>query len=157
MSTYNEGLLSISLPSKNYSYHGGWIIPWRCETMGWNQVPQAWLCVYFQEPEVSELKSVQSSNHGIYLPPDTQKHAGSGRASSMPRLTMDPQVKLKDHIPSAVASQALIRWVMKYLIFSGKPWTSPLPLAYTQNSAHGLALIKSSLYGVCRKSLPSKV
>ncbi|XP_075844389.1 voltage-dependent R-type calcium channel subunit alpha-1E isoform X2 [Microtus pennsylvanicus] len=44
------------------------------------------------EPEVSELKSVQSSNHGIYLPPDTQKHAGSGRASSMPRLTMDPQV-----------------------------------------------------------------
>ncbi|XP_017168201.1 voltage-dependent R-type calcium channel subunit alpha-1E isoform X8 [Mus musculus] len=45
-----------------------------------------------QEPEVSELKSVQSSNHGIYLPPDTQEHAGSGRASSMPRLTMDPQV-----------------------------------------------------------------
>nr|XP_042114264.1 voltage-dependent R-type calcium channel subunit alpha-1E isoform X4 [Peromyscus maniculatus bairdii] len=44
------------------------------------------------EPEVSELKSVQSSSHGIYLPPDTQKHAGSGRASSMPRLTMDPQV-----------------------------------------------------------------
>ncbi|XP_026643372.1 voltage-dependent R-type calcium channel subunit alpha-1E isoform X2 [Microtus ochrogaster] len=44
------------------------------------------------EPEVSELKSVQSSNRGIYLPPDTQKHAGSGRASSMPRLTMDPQV-----------------------------------------------------------------
>eukprot|EP00073_Rattus_norvegicus_P052017 XP_017454401.1 PREDICTED: voltage-dependent R-type calcium channel subunit alpha-1E isoform X4 [Rattus norvegicus] len=44
------------------------------------------------EPEVSELKSVQSSNHGIYLPPDTQEHAGSGRASSMPRLTMDPQV-----------------------------------------------------------------
>ncbi|XP_038946940.1 voltage-dependent R-type calcium channel subunit alpha-1E isoform X5 [Rattus norvegicus] len=45
-----------------------------------------------REPEVSELKSVQSSNHGIYLPPDTQEHAGSGRASSMPRLTMDPQV-----------------------------------------------------------------
>uniref|UniRef100_A0A8C6R5J5 Voltage-dependent R-type calcium channel subunit alpha n=1 Tax=Nannospalax galili TaxID=1026970 RepID=A0A8C6R5J5_NANGA len=44
------------------------------------------------EPEVSELKSVQSSNHGIYLPSDTQEHAGSGRASSMPRLTMDPQV-----------------------------------------------------------------
>ncbi|XP_040593063.1 voltage-dependent R-type calcium channel subunit alpha-1E isoform X1 [Mesocricetus auratus] len=45
------------------------------------------------EPEVSELKSVQSSSHGIYLPPpDTQKHAGSGRASSMPRLTMEPQV-----------------------------------------------------------------
>ncbi|XP_057626423.1 voltage-dependent R-type calcium channel subunit alpha-1E isoform X3 [Chionomys nivalis] len=44
------------------------------------------------EPEVSELKSVQSSSHGIYLPSDTQKHAGSGRASSMPRLTMDPQV-----------------------------------------------------------------
>uniref|UniRef100_A0A2K6H0A7 Voltage-dependent R-type calcium channel subunit alpha n=1 Tax=Propithecus coquereli TaxID=379532 RepID=A0A2K6H0A7_PROCO len=44
------------------------------------------------EPEVSELKSAQPSNHGIYLPPDTQEHAGSGRASSMPRLTMDPQV-----------------------------------------------------------------
>ncbi|XP_048214228.1 voltage-dependent R-type calcium channel subunit alpha-1E isoform X3 [Perognathus longimembris pacificus] len=44
------------------------------------------------EPEVSELKSMQSSNHGIYLPSDTQEHAGSGRASSMPRLTMDPQV-----------------------------------------------------------------
>nr|KAF6396282.1 calcium voltage-gated channel subunit alpha1 E [Rousettus aegyptiacus] len=44
------------------------------------------------EPEVSELKSVQPSNHGIYLPPDTQEHAGSGRASSMPRLTVDPQV-----------------------------------------------------------------
>nr|XP_035957386.1 voltage-dependent R-type calcium channel subunit alpha-1E isoform X1 [Halichoerus grypus] len=44
------------------------------------------------EPEVSELKSVQSSNHGIYLPSDTQEHTGSGRASSMPRLTMDPQM-----------------------------------------------------------------
>nr|XP_037841784.1 voltage-dependent R-type calcium channel subunit alpha-1E isoform X3 [Chlorocebus sabaeus] len=44
------------------------------------------------EPEVSELKSVQPSNHGIYLPSDTQEHAGSGRASSMPRLTVDPQV-----------------------------------------------------------------
>ncbi|XP_032173666.1 voltage-dependent R-type calcium channel subunit alpha-1E isoform X10 [Mustela erminea] len=44
------------------------------------------------EPEVSELKSVQSSNHGIYLPSDTQEHTGSGRASSMPRLTVDPQV-----------------------------------------------------------------
>uniref|UniRef100_A0A8D0UAQ0 Voltage-dependent R-type calcium channel subunit alpha n=1 Tax=Sus scrofa TaxID=9823 RepID=A0A8D0UAQ0_PIG len=44
------------------------------------------------EPEVSELKSVQSSNHGIYLASDTQEHAGSGRASSMPRLTVDPQV-----------------------------------------------------------------
>ncbi|ELK37127.1 Voltage-dependent R-type calcium channel subunit alpha-1E [Myotis davidii] len=44
------------------------------------------------EPEFSELKSVQPSNHGIYLPPDTQEHAGSGRASSMPRLTVDPQV-----------------------------------------------------------------
>lgn len=50
-------------------------------------------CVYFQEPEVSELKSAQPSNHDIYLPPDTQDHAGSGRASSMPRLTVDPQVK----------------------------------------------------------------
>uniref|UniRef100_A0A452UQN9 Voltage-dependent R-type calcium channel subunit alpha n=1 Tax=Ursus maritimus TaxID=29073 RepID=A0A452UQN9_URSMA len=44
------------------------------------------------EPEVSELKSVQSSSHGIYLPSDTQEHTGSGRASSMPRLTVDPQV-----------------------------------------------------------------
>nr|XP_031544704.1 voltage-dependent R-type calcium channel subunit alpha-1E [Vicugna pacos] len=44
------------------------------------------------EPEVSELESAQPSNHGIYLPSDTQEHAGSGRASSMPRLTMDPQV-----------------------------------------------------------------
>ncbi|XP_053519709.1 voltage-dependent R-type calcium channel subunit alpha-1E [Artibeus jamaicensis] len=44
------------------------------------------------EPEFSELKSVQPSNHGIYLPPDTQEHAGSGRASSLPRLTVDPQV-----------------------------------------------------------------
>uniref|UniRef100_A0A8C6E2B2 Voltage-dependent R-type calcium channel subunit alpha n=1 Tax=Moschus moschiferus TaxID=68415 RepID=A0A8C6E2B2_MOSMO len=44
------------------------------------------------EPEVSELKSVQPSNHGIYLPSDTQEHAGSGKASSMPRLTVDPQV-----------------------------------------------------------------
>uniref|UniRef100_A0A671G0S1 Voltage-dependent R-type calcium channel subunit alpha n=1 Tax=Rhinolophus ferrumequinum TaxID=59479 RepID=A0A671G0S1_RHIFE len=44
------------------------------------------------EPEVSEFKSAQPSNHDIYLPPDTQEHAGSGRASSMPRLTVDPQV-----------------------------------------------------------------
>ncbi|XP_031792851.1 voltage-dependent R-type calcium channel subunit alpha-1E isoform X5 [Sarcophilus harrisii] len=44
------------------------------------------------EPEVSELKIVQSSKHGSYLPSDTQEHAVSGRASSMPRLTMDPQV-----------------------------------------------------------------
>ncbi|XP_060053768.1 voltage-dependent R-type calcium channel subunit alpha-1E isoform X4 [Erinaceus europaeus] len=44
------------------------------------------------EPEVSELKSAQPSNHDIYLPPDTKEHAGSGRASSMPRLTVDPQV-----------------------------------------------------------------
>ncbi|XP_077878571.1 voltage-dependent R-type calcium channel subunit alpha-1E isoform X10 [Ictidomys tridecemlineatus] len=44
------------------------------------------------EPEVSEIKSVQSSNHGICLPSDTQERAGSGRASSMPRLTVDPQV-----------------------------------------------------------------
>ncbi|XP_045153920.1 voltage-dependent R-type calcium channel subunit alpha-1E [Echinops telfairi] len=43
------------------------------------------------EPEVSELESVQASNHGTYLPPDTQEHAGSGRAASMPRLTVDPQ------------------------------------------------------------------
>jgi hypothetical protein len=76
--------------------------------MRWNQVPQAWLCVYFQEPEVSELKSVQSSNHGIYLPSDTQEHAGSGRASSMPRLTMDPQVKIKHHLPFPVTSWAVL-------------------------------------------------
>ncbi|XP_028937310.1 voltage-dependent R-type calcium channel subunit alpha-1E isoform X3 [Ornithorhynchus anatinus] len=44
------------------------------------------------EPEVSEFKSVQSSNHGSYLPADTQERAASGRASSMPRLTVEPQV-----------------------------------------------------------------
>lgn len=66
-------------------------------------------CVYFQEPEFSELKSVQPSNHGIYLPPDTQEHAGSGRASSMPRLTVDPQVK-SNHLSYAVASWAVLNW-----------------------------------------------
>ncbi|NXY05991.1 CAC1E protein, partial [Pteruthius melanotis] len=44
------------------------------------------------EPEVREFQRVQPSNHGSYLPVDTQDHAVSGRASSMPRLTVDPQV-----------------------------------------------------------------
>ncbi|ETE71475.1 Voltage-dependent R-type calcium channel subunit alpha-1E, partial [Ophiophagus hannah] len=45
-----------------------------------------------QEPEIREFKRVQPSNCGSYLPVDTQERAVSGRASSMPRLTMDPQV-----------------------------------------------------------------
>uniref|UniRef100_A0A8C4V8M1 Voltage-dependent R-type calcium channel subunit alpha n=1 Tax=Falco tinnunculus TaxID=100819 RepID=A0A8C4V8M1_FALTI len=44
------------------------------------------------EPEVREFQRVQPSNRGSYLPVDTQDHAVSGRASSMPRLTVDPQV-----------------------------------------------------------------
>lgn len=36
---------------------------------------------------------MQPSNRGTCLPVDTQDHAVSGRASSMPRLTVDPQVK----------------------------------------------------------------
>ncbi|XP_026511497.1 voltage-dependent R-type calcium channel subunit alpha-1E-like isoform X1 [Terrapene carolina triunguis] len=44
------------------------------------------------EPEVREFQSVQPSNRGNYLPVDTQERAVSGRASSMPRLTVDPQV-----------------------------------------------------------------
>ncbi|XP_068807929.1 voltage-dependent R-type calcium channel subunit alpha-1E isoform X11 [Struthio camelus] len=44
------------------------------------------------EPEVREFQRVQPSNRGNYLPVDTQDHAVSGRASSMPRLTVDPQV-----------------------------------------------------------------
>ncbi|NXT09130.1 CAC1E protein, partial [Prunella fulvescens] len=44
------------------------------------------------EPEVREFQRVQPSNRGSYLPVDTQEHAVSGRASSMPRLTVDPQV-----------------------------------------------------------------
>ncbi|KYO24256.1 voltage-dependent R-type calcium channel subunit alpha-1E [Alligator mississippiensis] len=44
------------------------------------------------EPEVREFKRVQPSNRGNYLPVDTQERAVSGRASSMPRLTVDPQV-----------------------------------------------------------------
>ncbi|XP_075364083.1 voltage-dependent R-type calcium channel subunit alpha-1E isoform X2 [Mycteria americana] len=44
------------------------------------------------EPEVREFQRVQPSNHGSCLPVDTQDHAVSGRASSMPRLTVDPQV-----------------------------------------------------------------
>lgn len=97
--------------------------------MRWNQVPQAWLCVYFQEPEVSELKSVQSSNHGIYLPSDTQEHTGSGRASSMPRLTVDPQVKSYHHLPYAVASWAVLNWwvMKKHLILPGELLTCPHP------------------------------
>ncbi|NXU61399.1 STIM2 protein, partial [Horornis vulcanius] len=57
-------------------------------------IPRAWLCVYFQEPEVREFQRVQPSNRGSYLPVDTQDHAVSGRASSMPRLTVDPQVRM---------------------------------------------------------------
>lgn len=96
-------------------------------------------CVYFQEPEFSELKSVQPSNHGIYLPPDTQEHAGSGRASSMPRLTVDPQVK-SNHLPYAVASWAVLNlWVMeKHLIFSGEPWTCPHPFPVSKTWLMGL-------------------
>ncbi|XP_035756637.1 voltage-dependent R-type calcium channel subunit alpha-1E [Egretta garzetta] len=44
------------------------------------------------EPEVREFQRVQPSNRGTCLPVDTQDHAVSGRASSMPRLTVDPQV-----------------------------------------------------------------
>ncbi|KAJ7409509.1 voltage-dependent R-type calcium channel subunit alpha-1E isoform X4 [Pitangus sulphuratus] len=44
------------------------------------------------EPEVREFQRVQPSNRGSYLPVDTQDHTVSGRASSMPRLTVDPQV-----------------------------------------------------------------
>ncbi|XP_038268725.2 voltage-dependent R-type calcium channel subunit alpha-1E isoform X1 [Dermochelys coriacea] len=44
------------------------------------------------EPEVREFQSAQPSNRGNYLPVDTQERAVSGRASSMPRLTVDPQV-----------------------------------------------------------------
>ncbi|XP_040841269.1 voltage-dependent R-type calcium channel subunit alpha-1E isoform X1 [Ochotona curzoniae] len=44
------------------------------------------------EPEVSELESVRSANHGTQLPQDTREQEASGRASSMPRLTMEPQV-----------------------------------------------------------------
>ncbi|XP_071607552.1 voltage-dependent R-type calcium channel subunit alpha-1E [Heliangelus exortis] len=44
------------------------------------------------EPEVREFQRVQPSSRGSYLPVDTQDHAVSGRASSMPRLTVDPQV-----------------------------------------------------------------
>lgn len=122
--TYNQGLKDSSLSSKSHSSYGrGRIIHWKEEAMRWNQVPQAWLCVYFQEPEVSELKSVQSSNHGIYLASDTQEHAGSGRASSMPRLTVDPQVKSNHHLPYAVASWAVLNWwgMKNHLIVSTCP------------------------------------
>uniref|UniRef100_A0A8D0G4J8 Voltage-dependent R-type calcium channel subunit alpha n=1 Tax=Sphenodon punctatus TaxID=8508 RepID=A0A8D0G4J8_SPHPU len=44
------------------------------------------------ESEVREFKRVKPSNHGSYLPVDTQERTVSGRASSMPRLTVDPQV-----------------------------------------------------------------
>lgn len=62
-------------------------------------IPRAWLCVCFQEPEVSELESVRSANHGTQLPQDTREQEASGRASSMPRLTMEPQVKSDHHLP----------------------------------------------------------
>lgn len=117
--------------------------------MRWNQVPQAWLCVYFQEPEVSELKSVQSSSHGIYLPSDTQEHTGSGRASSMPRLTVDPQVKSCHHLPCVVASWTILNWwVMKnHLIFSGEPSTCP----------HSFPISKIWLMGLLFRACPSTV
>uniref|UniRef100_A0A8D2KTM5 Voltage-dependent R-type calcium channel subunit alpha n=1 Tax=Varanus komodoensis TaxID=61221 RepID=A0A8D2KTM5_VARKO len=44
------------------------------------------------EPEVREFKRVQPSYCSSYLPVDTQERTVSGRASSMPRLTVDPQV-----------------------------------------------------------------
>uniref|UniRef100_A0A5F8H707 Voltage-dependent R-type calcium channel subunit alpha n=1 Tax=Monodelphis domestica TaxID=13616 RepID=A0A5F8H707_MONDO len=97
----------------------------RGDAIGLNQVPQAWLCVYFQEPEVSELKIVQPSKHGSYLPSDTQEHAVSGRASSMPRLTMDPQVKCNHHSPCAIARQAdkSVDFEMTFAFFN--LWLSP--------------------------------
>lgn len=52
---------------------------------GWAPHTPSWPCVCFQEPEVSAV--------GSYLPVDTQHRAGSGKAASMPRLTVDPQVK----------------------------------------------------------------
>lgn len=86
-------------------------------------------CVYFQEPEFSELKSVQPSNHGIYLPPDTQEHAGSGRASSMPRLTVDPQVK-SNYLPYAVASWAVLNWWVMEKTSAIFRWALDLPPAF---------------------------
>lgn len=96
-------------------------------------------CVYFQEPEFSELKSAQPSNHGIYLPPDTQEHAGSGRASSLPRLTVDPQVK-SNHLPCAVASWAVLHWwvMKKHLMFPGEPLTCPRPFPMSKTWLAGL-------------------
>lgn len=70
-------------------------------------IPRAWLCVYFQEPEVREFQRVQPSNRGSYLPVDTQDHAVSGRASSMPRLTVDPQVKPSKAPTGAGSDQSL--------------------------------------------------
>lgn len=98
-------------------------------------------CVYFQEPEFSELKSVQPSNHGIYLPPDTQEHAGSGRASSMPRLTVDPQVK-SNYLPYAVASWAVLNWWVMEKTSAMFRWALDLPprLPCEQNLAHGPSL-----------------
>lgn len=70
-------------------------------------IPRAWLCVCFQEPEVREFQRVQPSNRGSYLPVDTQDHAVSGRASSMPRLTVDPQVKPSKAPTGAGSKQSL--------------------------------------------------
>ncbi|XP_078499591.1 voltage-dependent R-type calcium channel subunit alpha-1E [Lissotriton helveticus] len=44
------------------------------------------------EPEVREFHRTQPSNCGNYLPVDTQERTASLRASSMPRLAVDPQV-----------------------------------------------------------------
>lgn len=92
---------------------------------------------------------MQPSNHGIYIPSDTQEHAGSGRASSMPRLTVDPQVKRNHHLPYAVASWAVLNWwVMNHIwYFQVSPWLPP-PLLYKQNLAHGLSLQSLLLHTV---------
>lgn len=50
---------------------------------------------------------MQPSNRGSYLPVDTQDHAVSGRASSMPRLTVDPQVKPSKAPTGAGSKQSL--------------------------------------------------
>ncbi|XP_069497534.1 voltage-dependent R-type calcium channel subunit alpha-1E isoform X1 [Ambystoma mexicanum] len=44
------------------------------------------------EPEVREFHRMQPSNCGNYLPVDTLERTASLRASSMPRLAVDPQV-----------------------------------------------------------------
>lgn len=50
---------------------------------------------------------MQPSNRGSYLPVDTQDHAVSGRASSMPRLTVEPQVKPSKAPMGAGSKQSL--------------------------------------------------